>query len=432
MEVTFTPSPDVAAVLNALLDRHENRIRRGGAANPGGETPAARTIRIQFADLDLPGYFSQADPEPRLVANRQLQDVARQNWIELAWLPGESGHLLAAVALVNAEPLYALLQREPLADRQNRLEALLLAERFRFPDEDWRSQAIRHTLAQVRNGKSPAPFSLTDMQWNTDLLATLVALPGVSVETPYRVFSVRMFNDSKRFENLKPALVRLARLAHPGWKRLPAGELLSELNLVPNPTFIHLAGSWQVTTENGEILDLGGFRPALGFPAAQTASIQAVTVHSEAVLCIENLTTFYEFLRTCPARSPGFAALCTLGNPSPSIRRLLRLVPDQVPIYLWADLDYGGFNILSQLRQLVRPDVQPYQMDAATFETYSHLACPLTENDARHLKRLAARHDLQDVQPVIQHLLQRKLKLEQEAISRQFGCCGFPGLFNSF
>jgi len=418
MELPFTPSPDVAAVLNALLDRQENRIRRSASSHPASGPPASRPIRIRLADLDdLPGYFSQADPEPRLVANRQFQDIARQNWITLTWLPGESGYLLESVALGRAEPLYALLQREPLADRQNRLETLLLAERFRFPDEDWRSQVIRHTLAQVRAGKSPSPFSLTDMDWNTDLLAILVTLPDVRVETPFRVFSVRTFNDSKRFESLEPAIVRLARFAHPEWKRLPADELLSELNLVPNPTFINLAGNWQITTDRGEILNLGGFVPSLGFPAAQTASIRSVPVYAEAVLCIENLTTFYEFLRTRSAQSPSFATLCTMGNPSPSVRRLLRLVPDQVPIYLWADLDYGGFNILSQLRQLVRPDVKPYRMDIATFDAFAHLSRPLTENDVRRLKHLAARRELQDVQPIIQHLLQRRLKLEQEAVS---------------
>lgn len=417
LELTFAPSPDVAAVLNALLDRQENRIRRSGSSLPDSKLSVARSIRIRLTDLNLPGYFSQADPEPRLVANRQFQDIGRQNWITLAWLPGETGHLLESVALVAAEPLYSLLQREPLADRQDRLETLLLAERFRFPEEDWRSQVIRNTLMQVRAGKSPAPFSLSDMEWNTDILAILVALPDVLVETPYRVFSVQTFNDSKRFESLKPAIVRLARLAHPEWKRLPADELLSELNLVPNPTFINLGGNWQLKTDSGEILNLGGFIPSMGFSAAQSASIQAVAVHAEAVLCIENLTTFYEFLHMQPAQSSGFATICIMGNPSPSIRRLLRLVSDQVPIYVWADLDYGGFNILRQFRQLVRPGVKPYRMDIATFDAFAHLSRPLTENDARRLKHLAARRELQDVQPIVQHLLQRRLKLEQEAIS---------------
>jgi hypothetical protein len=244
----------------------------------------------------------------------------------------------------------------------------------------------------------------------------LVALPDLQTETPYRIFSVRTFNDSKRFESLKPALVRLARLAHPQWKRLSADELLRELNLVPNPTYIHFSGNWQLTTGSGEILSLGGFNPSVGFPAAQAASIQAVAVHAEAVLCIENPTTFHEFSRGHPAQSPAFAALCTMGNPSPPVRRLLRLASDGIPIYLWADMDYGGFNILSQLRQVVAPEVRPYNMDLATFDACAHLSRPLTESDARRLRRLALRPEMRDMRPIIQHLLERKLKLEQEAI----------------
>ena len=417
MELTFTPSPDVAFVLHALLDRQENRIRRGGLSQPDGAPPVIRSIKIQLANLDLPSYFSQTDPEPRLVANHQFQEMARQNWLTLTWPPGETGHLLESVTLSIPEPLYALLKRDPLANRQNRLETLLLADRFRFAKEDWRSKILRYALEQMRAGKSPSPFSLSDMEWNSDLLTVLVALTEVPMETPYRVFSVRTFNDSKRFERLKPALVRLVRLANPHWKHLAGDELLRELNLASNPTFIPFSGNWEFTTNRGEILSLGGFTPSMGFQAAQSTSIQAVAAHSEAVLCIENLTTFHEFSRGLPTQPPAFAAVCILGNPSPPIRRLLRLIPDKTPIYLWADLDYGGFNILSQLRQLVNPNVKPYRMDISTFEAYAHLARPLTESDARHLKRLALRPELQDVQPVIQHLIEKRLKLEQEAIS---------------
>ena len=55
-------------------------------------------------------------------------------------------------------------------------------------------------------------------------------------------------------------------------------------------------------------------------------------------------------------------------------------------------------------------------MGLATFEPYAHLSRPLTENDYRNLKRLTSRRELQDVLPVIQHLMEKRLKLEQEAI----------------
>jgi hypothetical protein len=193
-------------------------------------------------------------------------------------------------------------------------------------------------------------------------------LSTLTTETPYRVFSVRVFNDSKRFEAIKNQLVTLARLGSPEWKRIPAEEVLRELNLVANPNYIHFAGNWQFTTDKGEILNLSGFTPSVGFPAAQTATLQ--TVHAESVLCIENLTTFHQQVdrytgtrvnngtrntehESNVARSVfrSSAFICTYGNPSPAVRRILRLLPETTPIYLWSDLDYGGFNILSQLRR---------------------------------------------------------------------------------
>jgi hypothetical protein len=141
-----------------LLDRLENRLRRSGPSL-AGNAPAARPIKVRLADLDLPGYLSQTDPEPRLIANRQLHELARQKWLDLAWLPGESGHLLESVTLISQDPLYVLLERESLADRQDRLETLLLADRFRFPEGD--GAQVRYAIEQVRAGKSPSPFSLT-------------------------------------------------------------------------------------------------------------------------------------------------------------------------------------------------------------------------------------------------------------------------------
>lgn len=417
MEIAFTPSPDVAVVLNALLDKLERRVDH-----------ASRPIKVLLTDLPIPSYFSQTDPEPRLIANQQLQQLAKLGVLTLTWLPGETGHLLAAVILRTeyATRLYELLHRTPLAASRSRLESLLLADQFRFPAEDWRSCAVQYILHQLCAGKSPAPFTLTNAEWNIDLLTILVALPGLEAETPYRVFSVRIFNNSKRFDELKPALVSLARRAHPAWKSLPTEELLRELNLVANPTYISMFGNWQITTASSEVLLLGGFFPAVGFPAAQTVDIQSISVHASGVLCIENLTTFHEFVRTHPGQNThgepnktssggDYAMLCTLGNPSPAIRHILSLVPDGTPIYLWADLDYGGFNILSQLRRQISPRIQPYHMDISNFEAYAHLSHPLRQSDRDNLQRLRTRPELKDVQLVIAHLLKRGLKLEQEA-----------------
>jgi hypothetical protein len=417
-DISFTPSPDVSVVLNALLDIFERR-----------KSPETRVIKVHIADVYLPSYFSQTDPIARLTANEQFVALEKAGLLKLTWLPGEAGHLLQSATLNTENPekagagvtrAYELLHRSPKQDQLTRLESLLLAEKFRFVD-DWRARAIRHVLGNLRAGKSPAPFSLTDTALDTDLLTVMDALSALQAETPYRVFSVRVFNDSKRLESIKNQLVTLARLGNPEWKRLPAEEVLRELNLVPNPNYIHLAGDWELMLETGEILTMGGFVPSVGFPAAQTGQLQSVRIHADAVLCIENLTTFHEFIRqqnaTCNTQ---YATLCTFGNPSPATRRLLRLLPDSTPIYHWSDLDYGGFNILSQLRRLVRADIQPYRMGIAALDTNYPRSRPLTAADKSNLKKLFLRPELRDLRPVIEHLLKRGVKLEQEGIEFAF------------
>lgn len=420
MEITFTPSPDVSVVLNAMLDILE---RRNGTyhreAERSGPTMQHRSIKVSLATLPLPAYFSQTNPTPRLTANEQFIALEKNELIKLNWLPGETNHLLQSVTLRENETrntdLFRLISRTPIANNRAHLESLLLADRFRFQD-DWRARALNYILNQLKAGKSPAPFGLTDSNLNLDLLAVLQTVPTLTAETPYRVFSVRVFNDTKRLEAIKRQLVSLARLGNPEWKRMPPGEVLRELNLVANPTYIHLAGNWQLSTGDGEILSLSGFSPSLGFPAAQISSLQAI--HAESVLCIENLTTFHQYTRQTQngIGDMKYAVLCTYGNPSPAVRRLVRLLPETTPIYLWSDMDYGGFNILAQLRKQVSMRIQPYRMDIATFDKYAHLSHPLTQSDARNLKRLLFNPILKDIRPVIEHLLQQGLKLEQEAI----------------
>lgn len=420
MEISFIPSPDVTAVLNALLDIFERRTQHATRKNGHG----TRSIKITLNELALPAYLSQTDPQPRLIANDQLIQLEQAGQLTLTWLPGEIGNLLQSVTLKTEDTksntfyasLYALLNREPTSTSRSRLETLLLADQFRFPKDDWRTRVIHRILTQLRAGKSPAPFSLTDSSWNLDLLTVLSSLSSLETETPYRVFSVHTFNDSKHFDKLKPAIVRLARWANREWKSLSTEDVLRELNLVSNPNYIHMAGNWQFTTQSGEILSLGGFTPSIGFPAAQIETVQTVSIHADSVLCIENLTSFHEFLRTHETRKTEWVIICLMGNPSPSIRRLLGLIPETIPIHLWSDLDYGGFNILSQMRRYVRHQVHPYLMDVPTFEAYAHLSRPLITADVHNLRHLCNRPELFDVQPIIEHLIHRGLKLEQEAI----------------
>jgi hypothetical protein len=422
-ELNFTPSLDVAKILHTLLDTLEQRERRPPHTPIREASHTPRTIRVNLDTFALPAYHSQADPAPRQIANSQFQELEWAGLVKLNWLPGETGHLLASVTLVpeQAEAIFKLINRTPQSAHRVRLTNLLLGERFRF--YDWRLHAVQHALAQLKAERSPAPFSLSHDEFNRDLLTALVALDGITEETPYRVFSVRVFNDSKRYEAVMGAVATLARRNQREWTGLSNDEVLRELNLVPNPTHLYLHGAWQLVDDTGQMISLSEFHPSVGLPSAQAAKLQRAIVETPPVICVENPTSFYELTRNIAHSSPASpfgtkcsAAICLWGNPSPACRHLLRCLPEEFPLFVWADMDYGGLNILAQLREQVNPKTMPYLMDVETLERHARWARPLSPADTTNLTRLLRRSSLADMHPLITHLLQRGLKLEQEAV----------------
>lgn len=411
LDVPFRPTPDVALILHRLLDVYEQRA--------GAPRQAVR-VKMEEVGPALPGYYSQIDPNARVAANEQLQALAGRGWVHLTWQAGQTGHLLEAVRLEPAQAgaLYKLLARQPLAERRGRLRDLLLADHFRL--DGWRKRAVEHTLDQLQTHRSPAPFSLSDEEWNRDLLTALIQLPGDETreEVPYRVFSVRVFNDSKRFEVLKGSLASLARRHQAAWRGLSAQETLRELGLVANPGHLYLYGPWQLIDAAGQLTSLAGFYPSVGIPTALAANVQRVRVDASRVVCVENLASFYELIRH---EGQGLAALCLAGNPCPAARHLLGCLvqdlPAHIPLLLWADLDCGGLRILAQLRRQVARHFTPYCMDPLTLDAYARWARPLSPGDERNLAHLRRHPALADMTPLINHMLLHSLKLEQEAIS---------------
>lgn len=411
MTTLFTPTPDLAAILNQLLDIYE---RRDGVPK--------QAVRVRLTDLakSLSGYHSQTDPLPRLTTNEQLTHLAQRGYVSLTWQPGQTNHLLETVTLEPSQttPLYTLLERQPLAEQRQRLRELLLAERSHLTG--WRRKALEYGLTQLKDHKSPTPFSLTNLEWNRDLLTLLLNLPdeATATEIPYRVFSVRIFNDSKRFEPLKDSVARLARHHHSLWRDLTPQEVLRELGLVANPGHLYLSGPWQLVDGEGQVTSLADFYPSVGIPAALAGQVQQVRTAAARVICVENLASFYELIRH---EGPGLAALCLWGNPSPATRHLLRGLVDtlseQSPLLVWADIDYGGLNILAHLRREVSPRFKPYRMDQPTLEAHAYWGQPLTPADERNLTRLRQHPRLTDMTALIDLMLLKGIKLEQEAIS---------------
>lgn len=406
-----TPLPIPARrILATLLDRYEQPNR-------------LRVVRVRLAADTDAEYFAAHDAEPRIQTNEALKALAGGGVLRLHWQKWEEDNWLAAVDLIpeTAARLYALLERPRHTDQSDALQVLLHAQ---TRQSGWHDAFLSLTLAQLAARRSVTPLTLGDEPWNRDLLRALDALARLQHPTLERTLSVRLFSDSKRLAELRGAMLSVLRRHDPDAPDYDGDEwaLLRAHHLDRVPEYVPLAGALQLRTGvNGLpdlVLDLAPFRPSLALSAAtlQDASIESCT--ATMVLTIENATSFSELAAIRPA---WLLAIYTGGFASPTVSGLLRALRDHKPSLHfghWGDLDAGGFRILAHLRG-VASDIAPVAMDSATFDAFRAHAQRLSDSEAAALRQLQANRLLADCAPILTHLLDAQLKLEQEAIEPQ-------------
>lgn len=187
------------------------------------------------------------------------------------------------------------------------------------------------------------------------------AMGNDEVQLPVRELSARIFKDSKRMERIVPEIDALLSDSLDAPVRSPQ-EVWQELGLLFQEHPVLLAGNVHVQRLRASgLLDA----PYAGFPAA---AIQSVAGSIEAVLTIENLTTFHS-----QARKGSDAAsliIYTAGMPSPAwcamYERIVASVSEHVPLYHWGDIDEGGFRIAAKIASIASQagkKLWPYNMD---------------------------------------------------------------------
>lgn len=161
---------------------------------------------------------------------------------------------------------------------------------------------------------------------------------------PIREFSARLFHNSKRIEKLTGPLDVLLMGSIECTPR-PAMEVWQEIGLFREEQPVLLAGNVHIVRSRlTAILD----EPYSGLPAR---TIEAVSGPLDAVLSIENLTTFHSEAKR--GFNKATLLIYTGGMPSPVWRamytRLLSSIPCSIPVYHWGDVDEGGFRIAATL-----------------------------------------------------------------------------------
>lgn len=395
--------PGVARdLLHTLLDRFEQPHRR-------------TVVRVRLSTKDYPRYFATDDPHSRHGTNTALSQLERDGLLRLRWVKWERGNWLEAVDLVpeQASQLYALLQRTPRNQQVESLESLLA---FEMPRAEWHASFLSWAQSQLALHRSVAPLALDDLRKSRDLLRALSAIASLSQPTLERTLSVRLFNDSKRLEALRPAIANVLR--HHDAQALSYGDdtwaLLAAHAVERVPEYVPVAGP--LLLQAGSPIDLAAFAPSVALSAIMLRTITVAGCAASVVVTIENATSFSELAAVRPAQ---VFALYTGGFATPTVIALLhrlRVASPALRFYHWGDCDAGGLRILAHLRSQLGP-IAPLLMNRHTFEMYRAHGQPFASGDRAALSLLRDQPLLDDCADLIDALLAADYKLEQEAIS---------------
>lgn len=380
-------------ILNLLIDKYE---KRKGFAE---DKPLHRKVYLDVLKA-FPAYGDHANYEAFSDINEAVKLLEGEMFIEVT----RKGSVLQKLALnvVHMDAMYAYLRRKPKSLRISQLREVLLRYQDKNPIlkaycvDQFERLDFNQSVMWLGEG--------TVSELEQLLLATTEALK-IEDETYIRDFSVKVFGDSKTFEKLSDKMTALLDTYGDFSER---SRILEELNLVKNPTYVHLKGAIKLSI-GGQELDLRGLSGDLALSSALLADIGRLELTSGQVMTVENLTSYH----TQPCED---SLIIYLGGFHNQVRRtFLKKLYEQNPqaIYLhFGDIDAGGFYILEHLKQMTGIPFEAYRMDVQTLKQYQAYAKPLTATDEKRLSKFIDG----PYSEVITYMLENHCKLEQEAV----------------
>ncbi len=365
-------NPETFAWLREL--HRQWQIARGGKLQP-----STRPFSRRWEDLlDAAELRTAAD---RTNAEHEAEALETQGHIRLR-RHRYRRHLVESIDLpVSSEPwLIGLFGGTSAQDLQH--EAITIVAAFqsaghpRWP-ESWRTLCDT-VLAGFAEGRNLPPFVWKAPAELRTLLATLFAL--TAREWP----SGTLIRDASTALGLESkALEKKTRVLESALSALFGEETtLEALGLIGSQSRTMLHGRLRLHFADGTTQNFEHLRSefTISLPDLQRATHASTS--ADQILSIENAKT--TFRQAVAANSTGDTLLVATSFPNAATRRLLEILPPELPHHHFGDTDASGYAILRSLRETgIRP-VNTFLMDWRDKAD----SAPLSEHDKRLLPTL--------------------------------------------
>lgn len=398
-------------ILNKLLDSYErSKLSRG-------ENIVAVHITYAFQKDNIPEYFDESSLAYEDI-HSMLLHLQEKGFITIDWKDKKAGHIVKGVTLCEeAIPnVYQYLHRIPKTDMEN-VSLEMFDRMIKGKLSPIAMAFVERMSRRVKNGQSIKEYmDISKPEQMEEFIYALYQTEKNKKECFVREFSIRIFHDSKKYEQLISKICKVIAEERIEFDGMEKEEILSEYQIYHNPSYVYMKGNIELEL-NRKTIDVGMFSEGLGYSVNESNLKELHLKYSgvlENVYTIENLTSFFRFEKEK-------SLIIYLGGYHNHVRRvLLEKICEIFPnanYYHFGDIDAGGFQIFYHLKEKTGIPFKMYRMNLETLMQYEEYGKKLTENDRSRLKKIQNEYEDNEMKICIDYMLKHNVKLEQEIVS---------------
>ena len=398
-------------ILNALLDKFERSKLAFLPQEELAGSPASKISISVLKDKLFSDYWVQDCYRYRPDIDRAIKELCAKGFCFARW--DESRELPERVGLCldKVDEAFSFAGKTRRQDKDFR-ELEMLRTKRQGIQCDTAGRLIDELEQLTHDHKSHAEWYSTES--DLDLLLKMIdAVENQDEEILLRNFSKRNFSDSKVFERNQTRILKIFnRFGETGSTYNDFDSLCNEHNIVRNEGFVLIKGGVLLGIA-GQTFDLSEYPYVFPIPHRAFGDFSVIDVLASKLITVENLTTFNYFNDpdAIIVYLGGFAGRHEVG-----ILKKIHERTSGLDYLHMGDIDWGGFQILMDLRKKTGIPFKPLYMGIKELEKYREECIPLTERDRDGLTKLLEDVDAVEFREVLSFMLDNGYKLEQESL----------------
>lgn len=394
-------------IVNQLLDSYEN------SANFDGDTRRKVYLKKSFK---RPSGDS-ADYEEFL---SELIVLRGKGIVDFDWQV--KGHVVDRIWLMpeNVQSAYDIVCRENKHAALERVRKAVQKTENCVCD-GWIKVYLDRVLDDISKNRISGLWS-ADPQLINDVLKALELIYSLNgARISMRAASVKLYANSKRFEDIKNYIVSIAKkyepvLAEADENDISEREVLSQLGIFKMSEIFEFCGGLKAFYIDGEV-DYSPIKYGACITSDNLSEIIRVELSGIGrIMFIENKTNYTEYCLN--SRRKDELVVYHGGLYSPAKGEFFRLISKALndeQVFYWGDIDMGGFNMFCRLKENIFPALLPYNMDRQSFNQYKGKGLPRNPLYLEKIAKLKGNERYALFSDVIELILESGVTVEQEA-----------------